>query len=192
MEKNFINLLSENIKKLLNHKDNRKELEYFLETFLDLPHEEIAGKLKVYYDTILNTVTMTKKGICSDLIIMYENVVIKIKSYETIHDEYIIHILLGTLNDDYGKLVELRYSNKSEYEDIVANFSLRNVNDPDCDLLKDLLKIKVIDLNRLDKLDNSNVEDRWIKFIGARNKEERLDATKGDESLKKLYDWLEN
>lgn len=135
---------------------------------------------------------MTKKGICSDLIIMYENVVIKIKSYETIHDEYIIHILLGTLNDEYGKLVELRYSNKSEYEDIVANFSLRNVNDPDCDLLKDLLKIKVIDLNRLDKLDNSNVEDRWIKFIGARNKEERLDATKGDESLKKLYDWLEN
>ena len=92
MNENCKNLLSENIKKLLNHQDNRKNLEYFLETFLNIPHEKIAGKLKVYYDTILNTVSMTKTGICSDLIVMYDNVVIKIKSYETIHDEYIIHI----------------------------------------------------------------------------------------------------
>ena len=192
MNENCKNLLSENIKKLLNHQDNRKKLEYFLETFLNIPHEKIAGKLKVYYDTILNTVSMTKTGICSDLIVMYDNVVIKIKSYETIHDEYIIHILLGTLNDEYGKLVELRYVKESEYDKIVANFSLRNAEDPDNKLFENLLKIKVIDLNRLDQLDNNTPQNRWIKFIGAKNKEERLDAAKNDQYLMALYKWLED
>lgn len=192
MNENCKNLLSENIKKLLNHQDNRKNLEYFLETFLNIPHEKIAGKLKVYYDTILNTVSMTKTGICSDLIVMYDNVVIKIKSYETIHDEYIIHILLGTLNDEYGKLVELRYVKESEYDKIVANFSLRNAEDPDNKLFENLLKIKVIDLNRLDQLDNNTPQNRWIKFIGAKNKEERLDAAKNDQYLMALYKWLED
>ena len=192
MNENCKNLLSENIKKLLNHQDNRKKLEYFLETFLNIPHEKIAGKLKVYYDTILNTVSMTKTGICSDLIVMYDNVVIKIKSYETIHDEYIIHILLGTLNDEYGKLVELRYVKESEYDKIVANFSLRNAEDPDNKLFENLLKIKVIDLNRLDQLDNNAPQNRWIKFIGAKNKEERLDAAKNDQYLMALYKWLED
>ena len=176
----------------MNHQDNRKNLEYFLETFLNIPHEKIAGKLKVYYDTILNTVSMTKTGICSDLIVMYDNVVIKIKSYETIHDEYIIHILLGTLNDEYGKLVELRYVKESEYDKIVANFSLRNAEDPDNKLFENLLKIKVIDLNRLDQLDNNTPQNRWIKFIGAKNKEERLDAAKNDQYLMALYKWLED
>ena len=192
MNENCKNLLSENIKKLLNHQDNRKKFEYFLETFLNIPHEKIAGKLKVYYDTILNTVSMTKTGICSDLIVMYDNVVIKIKSYETIHDEYIIHILLGTLNDEYGKLVELRYVKESEYDKIVANFSLRNAEDPDNKLFENLLKIKVIDLNRLDQLDNNTPQNRWIKFIGAKNKEERLDAAKNDQYLMALYKWLED
>lgn len=192
MNENCKNLLSENIKKLLNHQDNRKNLEYFLETFLNIPHEKIAGKLKVYYDTILNTVSMTKTGICSDLIVMYDNVVIKIKSYETIHDEYIIHILLGTLNDEYGKLVELRYVKESEYDKIVANFSLRNAEDPDNKLFENLLKIKVFDLNRLDQLDNNTPQNRWIKFIGAKNKEERLDAAKNDQYLMALYKWLED
>ena len=192
MNENCKNLLSENIKKLLNHQDNRKNLEYFLETFLNIPHEKIAGKLKVYYDTSLNTVSMTKTGICSDLIVMYDNVVIKIKSYETIHDEYIIHILLGTLNDEYGKLVELRYVKESEYDKIVANFSLRNAEDPDNKLFENLLKIKVIDLNRLDQLDNNTPQNRWIKFIGAKNKEERLDAAKNDQYLMALYKWLED
>lgn len=192
MNENCKNLLSENIKKLLNHQDNRKNLEYFLETFLNIPHEKIAGKLKVYYDTILNTVSMTKTGICSDLIVMYDNVVIKIKSYETIHDEYIIHILLGTLNDEYGKLVELRYVKESEYDKIVANFSLRNAEDPDNKLFENLLKIKVIDLKRLDQLDNNTPQNRWIKFIGAKNKEERLDAAKNDQYLMALYKWLED
>ena len=192
MNDNCKNLLSENIKKLLNHQDNRKNLEYFLETFLNIPHEKIAGKLKVYYDTILNTVSMTKTGICSDLIVMYDNVVIKIKSYETIHDEYIIHILLGTLNDEYGKLVELRYVKESEYDKIVANFSLRNAEDPDNKLFENLLKIKVIDLKRLDQLDNNTPQNRWIKFIGAKNKEERLDAAKNDQYLMALYKWLED
>ena len=192
MNENCKNLLSENIKKLLNHQDNRKNLEYFLETFLNIPHEKIAGKLKVYYDTILNTVSMTKTGICSDLIVMYDNVVIKIKSYETIHDEYIIHILLGTLNDEYGKLVELRYVKESEYDKIVANFSLRDAEDPDNKLFENLLKIKVIDLNRLDQLDNNTPQNRWIKFIGAKNKEERLDAAKNDQYLMALYKWLED
>lgn len=192
MNENCKNLLSENIKKLLNHQDNRKNLEYFLETFLNIPHEKIAGKLKVYYDTILNTVSMTKTGICSDLIVMYDNVVIKIKSYETIHDEYIIHILLGTLNDEYGKLVELRYVKESEYDKIVANFSLRNAEDPDNKLFENLLKIKVIDLKRLDQLDNNTPQNRWIKFIGAKNKEERLDTAKNDQYLMALYKWLED
>ena len=191
MNENCKNLLSENIKKLLNHQDNRKNLEYFLETFLNIPHEKIAGKLKVYYDTILNTVSMTKKGVSSDLLVMYDNVVIKIKSYETIHDEYVIHILLGTLNDEYGQLVELRYTKESEYDEIVANFSLRNANDPDDDLYRNLFKIKVIDLNRLDKLENTTPQNRWIKFIGAKNKKERLEAAQNDNYLMDLYEWLE-
>ena len=192
MENNTINLLGENIKKLLNHPNNKKQLEYFLATFLTIDKASLHGKLKSYYNTILNTVTMTDDGIKSDLIIMFDDTAIKVRIYQTEDDECVIHILLGSLVEERGRLVELRYTSKNEYEDIVESFSLRNIDNPDDDLLKDLIKIKVIDLSRLKDLDNTTPQNRWIKFIGAQTNEERLEAAREDEYLMELYIWLMN
>lgn len=74
----------------------------------------------------------------------------------------------------------------------MESFSLRNIDNPDDDLLKDLIKIKVIDLSRLKDLDNTTPQNRWIKFIGAQTNEERLEVAREDDYLKELYIWLMN
>ena len=56
---------------------------------------------------------------------------------------------------------------------VIEDNYLKNTTDPNDKTFADLLKIKNIDLNRIQKLDNSTATNRWLKFITAQNNEER-------------------
>ena len=177
----FTSLLSESLKIILSAKENEGELKYFLNTFLNIPEEKLT-KLEVYYNTILNTIEMTKEGIISDCIIKYNQKIAKIKTYHVEKNDFIIHILLYSLENEHTKLLEIHYTkNMNKNRDIIEHYHLQDKK------FKDLLEIKIINTNRLNELDNSTSINRWIKFIGASCDEERLEVAKEDDKLMNLY-----
>ena len=193
MENHCVNLLSEHFKQIFNEPNNKEVLKYLISTFLNVPEEEMKERFKVYYDTLLNTVEWTNQGINSNLIVMYDEIAIKIVTYHTEKSEFIIHMFLGSLDNNYGKLIELRFSStEKQTDEIVESYSLRCTNNPKLDIVSGLLQVKLIDTSRLPELDTTTSMNRWIKFIGATTKEERLAATANDEKLLNLYNWLEN
>lgn len=189
MKQTLISLTEDShLKELLYQKSNRKQLKYFLETFLELT---ISTKMEMFYKEEFNHVKITEEGIISDLVIKFEDNLIKIKTYHTKTNDFIIHFLIGKSNDEYGKLLELRFTaNIKEEKEIITTYSFANKKEPEKTLFKDLIQIKVIDLNRLNELENSNSFNRWIKFIGAKNRKELQVIIKEDKLLKELYQKL--
>ncbi len=188
MSKKCVNLLGEQFKLMLKEPCNLEETIYFLSAFLKIPENKLK-KSKVYYNTLLNNVDFSRKS--SNLIIMIDNIVIKLNTYFSIKQDFIIHILIGLDNSTYRKLIELSFkktANKTGkiIEDYTYNIDNTNIE------LSNVMNTRLIDLNKLKDLDYQTSVNRWLKFIGAKTKEERLCATTNDTRLKKLYNWLEN
>ena len=102
-------------------------------------------------------------------------------------------LFLKVLNsrEESGKLLELRFIKNPDHKGkVIEDNYLKNTTDPNDKTFADLLKIKNIDLNRIQKLDNSTATNRWLKFITAQNNEERYKACANDEVLLEFYNWL--
>lgn len=189
MQKNqFINLMEEcNLKDFLAHPKNMRQLKYFLNTFINLPLSFDLNKIEVIYQTIINHYTEPENLSTSDLILKSNRGVVIIKTYTTFKNEYIIHIMYNKLDQEKGKLRELRFKSDSKEEDIVVDYHLRSEEAPNCDIFKDVLQVKTIDLNRVNELSFDTEENRWLKFIAAKNKMEQKKVMQEDEILCDAY-----
>ena len=190
---NFIELMNEVfLQQVLIHPDNEKQRKYLLKTFLNINEEIINKKEEILYKGILNHIDIDKHGFTSDIILRYDDYAIRINIYNAKNDDFIIHILYGSVIDEAGKLLELRFTKNPPHKgEIIEENYLQNTDDPADKSLADLLKIRIIDLNRIQELDNSSAINRWQKFITAENSMERYEACENDEILTELYNWLE-
>lgn len=188
----FIDLMNEVVlQQVLIHPDNEKPRKYFLKTFLNINDEIINKKEEILYKGILNHIDIDKHGFTSDIIIRYEDYAARINIYNARNDDFIIHILYGSVSEESGKLLELRFIKNPDHKGkVIEDNYLKNTTDPNDKTFADLLKIKNIDLNRIQKLDNSTATNRWLKFITAQNNEERYKACASDEVLLEFYNWL--
>ena len=180
---------SEYLKDVFYNKQNEEQLKYFLETFLGMKKGE---ELEAHYFGIINEIYKAHSEICSDLIIIYGDYMIKINTYN-LKDELIINIVYGTKNDDeIGKILELRFCKNSHEKNIIEEYYLGDVNDPNNEDIKDIYIMKLIDRSRLEELDNSSSMNRWLKFIGATSPEKRKQSLENDQLLTELNMRLED
>lgn len=179
MPAKFINLMAKDyLKGFLVSPQNRRVLKYFLKTMVSLPEDFNLDDIEVFYQTLLNHYEKKEDLTTSDLIIKSRKNLVILKTYTTIEKEFIIHIITSNLDNDIYNLKEFIFTNNIEKR---AAKEIINCFSPD--LFWEYIQIKVIDLQRLAKLDNKEALNRWLKFIGASNEEERLAVTKEDELL---------
>ena len=184
----FTNLMAEsNLKDFLAHPKNSKQLKYFLNTFINLPLSFDLSKIEVIYQTIINHYTEPENISTSDLIIKSNREVVIIKTYTTIKNEYIIHLIYNELGKEQSKLRELRFNSDYKEADIISNYYLKPDKNSNKEIFQDILQVKTINLNRINALPFATEEQRWLKFITAKTCEEQEKARNEDDILHEAY-----
>ena len=197
-------------KEALTHHDNRKVLIDFLATMTEFSKEYLESvDMDVRYESPLTKTKLKDKSFRSDIIIKFDNYIINLESYSYFDElslakslSYIFRIYSTSL--DRGNTYEKQESiiQINIVDNVKANISSRllntyaiiNTEDLNERLLSDKLIIKFY---RLDKISSnsynvSEKELKWVKFMKAKNHEERLEVAKGSEVLMEFNDWLED
>lgn len=156
-------------KKILINPSNRKHLEYLIETFLELPRFSLKDKVIVKSGPKKNHIYC---DFDQDKLLMY--------TY-TKQESTILHFYYVPITNPEGKWVEYKKINGT-FDDFKTNYYKKEENG--------ITATYYFTQKTLDKLDNSTILNRWIKFIWARDDEERLAAAHNDEYLMELYHWL--
>jgi len=187
-------------KECLAMEKNREFLIYFLKVFTKLPDNIIRNNLTVSYESPLGKNMVFEKCMTGDIIVKFANYIVNIEMYKYLDKEGILKStcygmkLFSTqlkIGDKYSNLnnmmqinivknIKMKFSKKFK-----STYELREINDYNelCDKFK--IKYHRIDLlNEL--LYNSDDEVRWIKFINAKNYEERKIIAKGDQLMEKF------
>ena len=103
------------------------------------------------------------------------------KNYNTLESVIQINIVDDvTPRDLISKRIENEIILKGKYENE--------------EILSELFQIKCLRLDTAREMvyDKNNLQQRWLRFIGAKSAEERENIAKGDELLMKLHNWCMN
>ena len=196
-------------KETLAHPENRDKLIYFLACFTNFSEEYLNSvDLKVYYESILLKSKLNYKGLRSDILIEFANYKINIECYSQFYAisfnkslVYIMRIYSTSLkkgDKNYESLDHVIGINlidnvpESTFmaNKLASNLTLIYNNEL---LLNDHLSLDFyrLDLARKLPYNEANKKTIWLKFIEAKNYEERKEIAKGDEKLMELNEWVE-
>ena len=197
-------------KEALTHHDNRKVLIDFLSTMTEFFKDYLESvKLKVSYESPLNKTKAKDKNLRSDIIIKFDNYIINLESYSYFDElslakslSYIFRIYSTSLDrgNTYEKQESIIQINIVDNVRInispkmLNTYAIINTEDLNEKLLSDKVIIKIY---RLDKVQDKNYnvsekELKWLKFMQAKNYQERLEVAKGSDILMEFNDWLED
>ena len=77
-------------------------------------------------------------------------------------------------------------------DEIITNFYLTSERNLKVKILKEKLCVKIVQIDKARELGYTNNElERWLKFIAAKNSDERAEVAKGDELLVELNKWIQ-
>ena len=77
-------------------------------------------------------------------------------------------------------------------DEIITNFYLTSERNIKVKILKEKLCVKIVQIDKARELGYTNNElERWLKFIAAKNSDERAEVAKGDELLVELNKWIQ-
>lgn len=196
-------------KETFAHLDNRDDLIYFLALVTDFTYEYLSKvEMTVKYESVLNKSKLSDKSFRSDIIIEFDNYIINLESYSNFDlnslnksTSYIMRIFSTQLErgKDYSELetviqinliddVHVPFSNK-----IASTFYLTDSKDLNYNLLADKFIVKYFRIDKARELDYNLIseEERWLKFIGAKDHQERANIAKGSDRLMRLNNWIE-
>ena len=193
-------------KETFANKENRKQLEFLLELLLDYPPGLLKNKLEVEYESPLEKNEVNEKSVRGDIIIRFDDTTINLEAYRLFDSNsidkslyYVMRIQTKKLmiGDDYyklGKTVQINFVDHTTLklkDKLVANFHIAYDDDPSVKLMEKSFVVKVVQIDKARKLGyTKNDLERWLKFIGAENSDEREEIAKGDELLMELHDWV--
>lgn len=202
-ENEFIGLTDDLLfKEAFGSLENRRILEDLLESYYGLSSGYLKGKLEVEYEKLLPKANYSLKGMRGDLLVKFDDIIVNIEMYKVFNKEsflksrsYIMRIYSSELKR--GK----KYYEVSKVTQInfVDEVNIKISNDIKSTIYfgaEELSSDISMDIVRLDKAKELvyNEDDRFIKylkFIGAKSKEERENIAKGDELLMEMDNWLD-
>ena len=187
--------------------DNRRQLEKLLELILEYPEGYLKNKLDVHYESPLKKENVRKKSVRGDIIAEFDDTTINIEAFTNFNlnslDKslyYVMRIQANKLEigDGYhklGKIIQINFVEKSALDledEIITNFYLTSERNLKVKILKEKLCVKIVQIDKARELGYTNNElERWLKFIAAKNSDERAEVAKGDELLVKLNKWIQ-
>ena len=191
----------------MTNPNNKDILIYFLETFTNLPKKIISDNLEVKQEEPLNKNLFYNKGMIGDIIVKFNKYIINIEMYSVFNKEsitksicYSMRIFANQLEigDNYNKLASFIQINiidkvNTKFNDnFKSEYVLTDLNNYQNNILADkyILKCYRIDKVKNDTYNNDK-EMRWIRFIGAKSREERENIAEGDKLLMKANEWIE-
>ena len=194
-------------KEVLSHPDNRDKLIYFLSVLMDLSEDYLKNNFKkVLYESILLKTKVKDKAYRGDVVVELNNLKINLECYSIFDKASFIKSLSYVLRI-YSTGMERGDKEYSKMDKVIGINIIDNVN---YDFMeeKDYSKVKLVyekktitntielEFYRLDKIRNKTYNEgdkkmQWLKFIGAKDYEERKTIAKGDERLMELNEWVE-
>ena len=195
-------------KESLTNPHNRDFLIRLISLVSDFKEDYLKRQdLKVSYETILNKTKVNDKSFRSDIIIKFANYTINLESYTSFGNmalekslSYVMRIFSTQLDkgQDYNLLESIIQINFVENNNtnignkLVNTYALANVEKPH-NILSDKLVIKFINIDKAQEKTYTKDEKellKVLKFMSAKNYEERKEVAKGDELLKDFNEWL--
>jgi predicted transposase/invertase (TIGR01784 family) len=202
-DKAFIMLTDDLLfKETFGMKQNRKYLEDLLESYYGFPKHYLKGKLDVSYETTLDKLNYQNKAMRGDLIVKFDDIIVNIEMYSTFNKEtynksksYIMRIYSTQLDrgDSYSsieKVTQINFIDNVKFgisEDVKRTILIGD------EITSDDFSMDIVRLDIARKIEY-NQDDRfllWVKFLGAKTREDRKEIAKGDGLLMALDTWLE-
>jgi len=209
MIKEFIPLTNDLLfKEAMAHIDNREALIDFLKCTTDISEEVIRKNLVVKYESVLDKTKIKDKNLRSDVDIRFSNYYINLEGYSNFDNNslakstsYIMRIFSTQLDrgeryDNLDSMIQINIIENDEtglFKDYVNEYYITNSKDIENRILPDKFMIKYYNLDKLkERTYNGLTEElRWIKFIGAKSREERKEIAKGNRLMVKMDNWVE-
>ena len=193
-------------KEVFANKHNRKQLVHLLEIFLECKLSYDIDELKVTYESPLVKERNNQKSIRGDVMVEYKDTTINIECYKNFDQNsvnksgyYVMRIHANKLEvgDGYhklGKTVQINFVENCSLDlgdTLVSDFHIACDWKPSVKLFPEDFCIKIVQVDKAKKLGYTKDEvERWLRFIAAKNYEERKIVAEGDELLMELNEWV--
>lgn len=205
-KKEFIPLNDDLIfKEAFCHKDNRKQLIHFLKSTLHLDEDIIKKDLKVFYQSVFDKERKDTNLFRGNIIIIFNDYIINLENYSHF-DKNCLRRSMTYFMDLFSTMFE-NEEEKDNLKKVIQINVVKNVEDEEFDkyseeyiisdrnnnrIMPEHFRVKYYTADKIEKEENNNDDElRWIKFISAESKEERIEIAKGDELLMEMNNWLE-
>ena len=212
-EKYYLSLSDDLLfKEAFAHPDNRDKLIYFLSVFTNLSKEYLESvNLHVEYESVLTKTKRNDASLRGDVIVRFDNYIINLEDYSTFDDNsfckstnYIMRISSTHLNRgkvNYKKLKNVIQINI--VDNVLSNKFINNELKNEIVLYNKVYKKEIytklfqikyyrVDTARNMIYDKDNLQQRWLRFIGAKSSKERKEIAKGDRLLMEFDKWCED
>ncbi len=212
-EKQFLSLSNDLLfKEAFAHPDNRDILIYFLSCFTDFTKEYLESvEIRVEYESVLTKTKSDDSSIRGDVIIKFGNHIVNLEAYSRLDKNSFDKSMLYSMriystqldrgNTKYNKLESVTQINvvydvtpkdllcKEDFEDEFVIISKKTKKE----VLSSLFQIKYYRIDFVNQMvyDKNNLQQRWLRFIGAQTAEERKEIARGDELLMAFDKWCE-
>ena len=193
-------------KEAFANKHNRKALEVLLELFLGLDKGSLSGKLKVQYESYLEKSHIHEKSSRGDIVIEYEDMTINLEAYTRFDNSslnksmyyvmkiYVGYLQVGDFYKDIGKVIQINFVDNATMmlgDEAITSFYLTSEYDSSVKLIPDKFSIKIVQIDKIRKLGyNENDLIKWLRFIAAKDYEERKRIAEGDGLLMEFNEWV--
>ena len=204
-EKKFLSLSEDLLfKEAFAHPDNRDKLIYFLSCFTDFTKEYLESvKINIEYESILSN--PKNNSLRGNLLVKFDKYIINIEDY-SIFDKnsfdksmsYSMRVFSNANSEtDVSKsVIQINIVDNVTPKDLIENLVedtmiLKDRDNDEIFFNKFQIKYYRLDAVREIEYDKNDLQQRWLRFIGAQTAEERKKIAEGDELLMELDNWCE-
>jgi len=191
-------------KEALVHPDNRRFLEYFLETFLELEENSLKDKVEIIEEYVPKKNTLSEKKLRLDLLVKFDETLVNIEMYSCLNKigtiksttyamKLFSNLKMGENYKNLKKVVQLNFIKKEKMKEklkeIEEKYNLRSMK-TGRGLLEDEFTINYYYVDNKATLNYNETKKKIIKIIGAETIAQREKIAKGDENLMEFNEWL--
>ena len=204
-EKKFLSLSEDLLfKEAFAHPDNRDKLIYFLSCFTDFTKEYLESvKINIEYESILSN--PKNNSLRGNLLVKFDKYIINIEDY-SIFDKnsfdksmsYSMRVFSNANSEtDVSKsVIQINIVDNVTPKDLIENLVedtmiLKDRDNDEIFFNKFQIKYYRLDAVREIEYDKNDLQQRWLRFIGAKTALERKKIAEGDELLMELDNWCE-
>ena len=107
---------------------------------------------------------------------------------------YVGFLQVGDFYKDIGKVIQINFVDNATMtlgDEAITSFYLTSEHDPSVKLIPDKFCIKIVQIDKIRELGyNENDLIKWLRFIAAKDYEERKVIAEGDELLMEFNEWI--